>query len=288
MNCRSPKDTLSRHFEKFVVAGAVIVITAYAVSLAAGTSEGSQLSSQAQATVARVREAQEQAANPAGIQSNYLPELEQAFVNVPGAGAEPSWFAFKRPYALRRVEFVPQPKPLHFPPLLEVKSDVGQVELKWHDSEKNESVIVLGYELYRRAAGGAWQRIAELGPEENAYTDKGLEHDENYAYRLVSGAQPAPGAAQFESPQDARKESEPVTVRTRFNFDVKISSWSPGHASGKVVVFRPGSGEEEQPFSWRVGSPVRIDGKDTGWVVEEIEENSITIKKSTRQKTFRR
>jgi hypothetical protein len=132
------------------------------------------------------------------------------------------------------------------------------------------------------------EKIAEFGPEENVYTDKGLEHDEKYEYKLASTAQPVADAAQFENPEDTKKESEPVAVQTKFNFDVKITSWSPGHASGTLFIRRPGGGREEKPFSWRVGSRVVIDGRDTGWVVDKIEENSLTIKKGAEPKTFRR
>lgn len=288
MSRRSLRETLSRHFEKLVIAGVIAAIAAYGINLAASTSEASQLSTQARAAVERVREAERQAAIPPEAQNDFLPRLERAFLDMPAAGVEPEWFAFKRPYALRRAEFVSQPKPLHFPPLLEAKPDVGQVELRWRESENNENVVVLGCALHRRTPGGAWKKIAEFGPEENAYTDKGLEHDESYAYKLVSTAQLVENAAQFENPGDVRKESEPVTVRTRFNFDVKITSWAPGHASGKIVVYRPGGGEDRQPFSWHVGSHVVIGGKDTGWVVDKIEENFLTIKKGDRPKTFGR
>ncbi len=286
MSRRSLKETLSKHFEKFLVASVIAVIAAYGINLAAGTSEASQLSTQARAAVERVREAERQAAIPPEAQNDFLPRLERAFLDMPAAGVEPSWFAFKRPYALRRAEFVSQPKPLHLPPLLEAKADVGQVELRWRDSDNNENVVITGYELHRNNPSGKWEKVAEFGPKENACTDKGLEHEESYAYKLVSISQPALGAAQFDNPQDAKKECEPQTVRTRFNFDVKISSWAPGHASGKIAVFKPGGGEDKQPFSWHVGSHVVINGKDTGWVVEKIEESSITIKKGDRRKPF--
>lgn len=277
---------LSQHLDKAVLAAVVIAIGAYAISVAAGTSEASQLRAKAESAVANVQEASRRAGIPPKADTDFAPELRQAFLHVPASGAEPAWFAFKRPYALRRAEFVSQAKPLHFPPVLEANADVGQVELKWHDSERNENVLVLSYELCRRDSNGKWQKVSGFGPEENAHTDKGLENEGSYTYKLISSAQPEEGAAQFDSPEDAKKESESQTAQTPFNFDVKVSSWSPGRASGMLVVRRPGGRQEDQPFSWRLGSHVVVDGKDTGWVVEKIEENSITIKKGIRVKTF--
>ena len=284
----SLRDFLYKHIEKIIVAGVVIAIAAYGISIAASPTEASQLSRQAQDTITRIEKAQENAESPLKAKRDFLPELKEAFIEVPESGREPAWFAFKRPYALRRVEFISQPKPQHFPPLLEAKPDVGQVELKWSESDKNENIGVKIYELYRRDPGGAWKKIGEFGPEENTCTDTGLEHEENYTYKLISIAEREEGAAQFDNSEDTRKESEPVTIKTRFNFDVRITSWAPGYASGKIVVLKPGGGQEDKPFSWRVGDSVVIDGKDTGWIVEKIGEKSITMKKGIRVKTFDR
>jgi hypothetical protein len=56
----------------------------------------------------------------------------------------------------------------------------SRLKLQWADRSVNES----GFEIERRAPGGAFRRIATVGADRVSYTDSGLAQDTSYTYRL--------------------------------------------------------------------------------------------------------
>jgi hypothetical protein len=286
MSLDGAKSLLFRHFEKLTAAGIIAVIAAYLLSIAVGSSEAAQLRMQTEDALGRIEESKQNPEEPEPVNVNFLQQVREGFLDVRAAGPEPAWFAYKRPFVLRRAFFRVPFQALHFAPALTARADVGEAGLVWQDSPRNENVEVRGYELYRRKGNGSWRLLARIPAGTLSYTDRGLEHEQEYSYKLLSVAAPAEGAAPFADPADAKKETEPRNVLTLFNFDLRINSWVPGRIGGKLIIRGPGGGTEERSFSWRKGSRVVIDNRDSGWVVDKIEENSVILKKGNREKTF--
>ena len=63
-----------------------------------------------------------------------------------------------------------------------------------------------------------------------------------------------------------------------------------GAIKGMVESLHPHSSymtkKEYEDFSFGKGDKVIINGSDTGWIVDKVEGNSLTIKKGNRTKTF--
>src|SRR5439155_1382308 len=80
------------------------------------------------------------------------------------------------------------PPPLPEPPTdLEIhEPSPAQVTLTWKDASATEA----GFVVERKAAGGAWQKIATLQPNATQFQDTGLDPQTAYSYRVhaINGA----------------------------------------------------------------------------------------------------
>lgn len=288
MSPQRAESQLFRHIGTLCIAAVVAAIGLYLLCLAVGTSEAAQLEARAEQTISKVEQVKESRGLPPEVDANCLARVMTPFTDVPSPGRAPAWFAYKRPYVVRKALFQTPPVPRHFPPALSARADVGQVKLDWADSPQNQNIVTEKYELHRKQGAGRWQRVAQFPPGTKSYVDKVLGYEEDYIYKVISFARPVLGAAGFANGDDASKESEPLTARTLFNIKIIPGGGGMGRYNATMKLLKPDDKFEQDGYILSVGKKIVIKGTDTGWTVSNIGNGFVEITDGVKSKKFTR
>jgi len=119
------------------------------------------------------------------------------------------------------------------------------ITLAWLDQSANEA----GFYIYRAPSGGAFARIATVGPNLTAFLDTGLASETSYDYRVSAynaGGESAPvtaSAATFPLPPPA-----PANLAAQSSNLVVNLAWDPAPRAAAYHVYRGLA--EAGPFVW--------------------------------------
>jgi hypothetical protein len=277
------KELLIRHIEKLALGLVALIIIVYLLSLAASTSEPEKLKTQSDDAIAKIETAMDNPWVPEPVEVDYTQQLRDSFDKVPQSGKEPRWFAFKRPYVVRRAIFVKAGQPVHRAPTLSAEAEAGQVKLAWVDNEVNEKIEIVGYTLRRKKGDGDWMNLEKFDSDVKEYTDKAVKPDTRYAYRLTSKAEKSETNVPL-----ANKEqySEVVMIEIQFNMEFETNGMMPfgNRVKIRITYVKPG-GEKLKSQVWiERDKMIKVKDKDdkdieTGWKLKDFGEKNLGTKK---------
>lgn len=270
------KELLIRHTEKLALGFVLLIIIIYLLSLAAGSSVPEKLKTRTDENILKIQTAMESPFVPEPVQVNYEKKIRDSFDKVPQAGMEPRWFAFKRPYVVRRAVFVRPDEPKHYPPTLNAVAETGQVKLTWEDNSENSKIEILGYTLQRKEGDGNWLKHEDFGKDMRDYKDKTVKPDTRYAYRLTSKARESGTQIVLK---DTEQHSQNVLVEIQFNMEFDTTKMSPDPDRDRIYIpvkyKKPGGGEVDS-WEWLYkGKMIKVKGFETGWKLKEYGEKKL-------------
>ncbi len=277
------KGLLLAHVEKLVVVLVLLIIIIYLICLAVSPSAPKKLKVQTEEYIEKIQGAMNNPNLPESVEVNYAQEVKQAFVEVPPAGREPQWFAYKRPYVVRKAKFRHPDQPTHLPPSLTAEKDIGQVKLAWSDSAQNQFVKITGYILERREGEkGKWKELVKFEADVKEHLDTTAKPEMKYFYRLTSVAEPAARGVPFNNPEETCKM---LTVEILFNLkfdtahmDILGNVPDPNTRIGiDVTRLKPGGQADKKKITLRRGDEIVIEGFKTGWKLKDFGEKNFSL-----------
>ncbi len=278
MGEQTPKDLIIRHIEKVAVGLVALIVLVYLISLAVGASTAHKLAGESEDLINKVRDAEKNPELPDKVEVDYPEQVKSAFIDVPATGREPRWFAFKRPYVLRRAEFTFPQQPVHDSPMLKIEEfAVGKVVLSWTPSENNQNVKITGYTLSRKESEeGRWLELKKFDTETTKFEDKTVRPRMAYFYRITSHARATEPGVRFS---DTELMSGVQRADIPFNLEFDIEGMMAGiDAAGKrfirtkVTITRPDGTPESESKKMVVGDKITVNKIETDWRLKDFED----------------
>jgi hypothetical protein len=293
MGEQTPKDFVIHHIEKFAVGLVALIVLVYLVMLAAGTSTAHSLSSESDDLIGKVRDAEKNPELPEKIEVDYPEQVKSAFIDIPPAGREPSWFSFKRPYVLRRAEFTFPQQPVHDKPLLRIEEfRVGKVVVSWAPSENNQNIEITGYTLSRKEGkDGRWMERERFKPDVTKFEDDRVRPRTAYSYRVTSHAKATESGVPFT---DTELLSSPQEAVIPFNLEFDIEGMMPGvdmagkrFIRTKVTIIKSDGSKESESKKIVIGEKIKVNKIETDWTLKDFEDRKSILLVNSSKKEVR-
>lgn len=285
MGEQSPKELIIRHIEKVAVGLVALIVLVYLISLAVGSSPAHKLASESDDLIAKVREAQGNPKLPEQMEVDYPEQVKSAFIDIPAPGREPAWFSFKRPYVLRRAEFIFPKQPVHDKPMLSIEEfAIGRVVVSWAPSENNQNIEITGYTLHRKEGeGGTWMEKQKFPADTTRFEDTTVRPRTVYSYRVTSHAKATEPTVVLS---DTDLVSSAQTAVIPFNLEFDLKGMMPGvdmagkrFIRTKITITKPDGTQESESKKIVVGDKITVNKIETPWILKDFGDREFILLK---------
>ncbi len=226
----TPKEWFMKNFDKVAIVGVAVIIVVYFLYVVVHASPVKETSREIQDICTSIDEKIKKTPNVVPIEADkYLKTINEPFDKVPPATSGPAWACYSLPYIIKKWDITPIRHVTH-PPCKDVQAEdlLGKIRVTFSPGEwKEEDAEVAGYVKFmvmRREGNGKWEVVAEFNTKEEAFAfvDEKINENTKYSYKIVSTAE-ITGEKEMNKIDSEKKESEVVTITTKFSFEIARS-----------------------------------------------------------------